>query len=454
MPMSKETLKLLRDFAANAAKEAGDDLPVDELLRGFRTGRIPSSGAEEDAGWRGITGEDLGHFEECVGALAAEPELEHLTRKDIDRELWELLLDYSSDWQRYQVAGIREDRLRVFLASIVKPHDPFEVMFEVEGLSIKDESIAVAGVVFSHVDEQTAAEWGISDQDGYMRISNELVGKAVGRVKVKAGSSSKALEKAREELDMALNVLRVCIASGSIRVWDEQLLQRRGQLHVVRALRSTPTSLPGWQRTFSMIELKLGGPLHRETVDLVKRLDPVLQGKLPTRMNERLIRALQWIGMSVTREHYDHKVVDLCTALECLLTGRDDTKKGEAISLRTMLLSFTLDRTFAHPSEIYRWYDLRSEVIHGSAIGNCTATDYLRLRRVVLGTLLNAMDLALENDTVISVFHLISVVEECDTLARAIQCLQEGTDRGSEAIRKYAEGRLSTLYPDRPSANP
>ena len=73
---------------------------------------------------------------------------------------------------------------------------------------------------------------------------------------------------------------------------------------------------------------------------------------------------MQWLARSVTHEEDDHKVVDLCTALEILLLpdGREVKNKGTVIALRYNLLAGD-----ANPNP--KWlYDRRNDVVHGNQL--------------------------------------------------------------------------------------
>jgi len=440
--ISPNTQKLLSQLAELFATETNDF--QDDILGTFRTGRIPKSVApdNDDPGWLIVTGDTFIYYEKCLDALAEESELEHITRSDINPELWEFVCDISSNWQSYQKPKNRNDRIRDFLSALVTPHKDFEVMFRVDGLRLTENEITTCGVSFYHLDEEKASGWGIRDQVGSMQLAPELIGNSVGLVPVKAGSSSKALERAKEKFETALNVLRVCISSFPMaRIWDEQLLQKRGQIHAVKVLSPSPQVLPGWDRNFASIDLDLGGPLLQSTSELAAKLEPMFDGTIHGRLGAQFVRALEWIGTSITREHNDDKVVDLCTSLEALLTTKDDQRKGEAIALRIMLLSMSLGQDFFHPREVLKLYDLRSRVVHGSARGVCGRPEYLKLRSYALQSLLNVLRLIEQDSSVTRPSLLIKSLEREAQIEQAVSWLDQWRDAESNAIRDYANKR-------------
>ena len=185
-------------------------------------------------------------------------------------------------------------------------------------------------VTFSLFDELRAAAWGISDREH----ERYLVGKVVARVQVRAGKVELALERAKDKVNTALNILRICGAPIPM-IHDEQLQQRWGQDWLSKNVSASDHPIRGgWQRGDEPIDLQLFGAIHDHFSEELSELRPILESKIPKDLNDRIFKALEWIGSSVTRGNYDDKVIDLCTALETLLTVKSDVRKGEALALR------------------------------------------------------------------------------------------------------------------------
>jgi len=111
------------------------------------------------------------------------------------------------------------------------------------------------------------------------------------------------------------------------------------------------------------------------------------EARLPKPLRNRLLRALEWMGDSVMRARVDDKIVDLCTALETLLATKQDRMKGEAITLRMMLLSDLLQELSYLPHQILEIYEKRSSIVHGSERDISTHDDYKIMRRIVIDVL-------------------------------------------------------------------
>ena len=146
--------------------------------------------------------------------------------------------------------------------------------------------------------------------------------------------------------------------------------------------------------------------------------------------------------MSITRESYDHKIVDLCTALEAVLTTKSDGRKGEAIAFRTMLLSIAIDEPFPYPRDAYRLYDLRSQVVHGAALGACGENDYLQLRLIAQKAALNAITFIGIQGEINQPSQLIKLLESRERMEKAIAWLEGCQDAITRKVTKYAKSRL------------
>ena len=166
-----------------------------------------------------------------------------------------------------------------------------------------------------------------------------------------------------------------------------------------------------------------------------------MQGKL----RDALLRSLEWTGMSITHESYDHKIVDLCTGLEAVLTTVDDPRKGEAIAFRFMLLSTALGRPFCPPGVLYDLYERRSRVVHGAALGECGKNDYLQLRLAAKQAVLNIIELDRAQGPIDRPSHLIRLLETRGHMKETIAWLEGCQDNATRKVTEYAKLRLSLL---------
>ena len=83
-------------------------------------------------------------------------------------------------------------------------------------------------------------------------------------------------------------------------------------MHTVRQV--DPKTSPvewGAARGFRPVSLDLAAPWTESTRDFIGRLGPLYDGTIEVKLRDALLRSLEWIGISITRESYDHKIVDL-----------------------------------------------------------------------------------------------------------------------------------------------
>jgi len=88
----------------------------------------------------------------------------------------------------------------------------------------------------------------------------------------------------------------------------------------------------------------------------------LLDGNLPKDIDTRITKAMKWISHAITSSSLDHKLVDLCTALEILLLpGHKSGTKSELVALRQVLVGRGTSYT---PEAILYLYNKRSNIIH------------------------------------------------------------------------------------------
>jgi hypothetical protein len=94
-----------------------------------------------------------------------------------------------------------------------------------------------------------------------------------------------------------------------------------------------------------------------------------------------LARATVIVGTSHTRSNEVDALVDICVALETLLANRGDRLKAEAIAARYWLLFSVAGVSDAntHPLELYDFYMLRNDIVHGVERRIASRQDVTRL---------------------------------------------------------------------------
>ena len=384
---------------------------------------------------------------DVLESLGKEIVLEHLTRAELDNALTGLVVDLDSNSQQ----APREIRQRVdaFVSEIARLPLDYEVIFVIEPIILNSESLTIGDVVFQKLTHEIAEEWKFA--------KGEFTNQAVGIVKVKAGTAGKALERAQILFDRALNILRVCISSSNpkLMIWDKQLLQRR-RLSVIRQLGDQSALVEARpDRGFNPLQVEVSGVLADSTNEFIERLTPLYNGTIQDSLRDALLRSLEWIGLSITREDYDDKVVTLLTALEVALVTKKDWRKGETVAFRVMLLSLTLENGYFVPSAdaVYRLYGLRNAIMHDADRGKCGEEDYRTLRRIAQRTILNIIELNGKQGPIDDVRHLAKILETEEILKQAKARFEDWRNREHaedvkgilNSLSKRAEEKLAKL---------
>lgn len=390
-----------------------------------------------------LTDSEAELYMETLRLLENDEATEHLTRLEIDRELTNLVDDLTV--QSRLKANKRNKKMDDFAARVAPPFKQYEVAIILEGILFDSETLRIGAVSFRTFTQDIAVEWGIHNVRGMGRQElDKLLNKPVAIALVKAGSAKRAWERAKQVVDRSLDYLRAYTSSyKQAWIYDEQLLQRRGSTIAVRQI-SPKIGLrrAGFDRPFGPTLLRFEGNLTKSTQGTVTELGTLHNATMPSKFQNALLRSLEWIGTSITREKYDHKIVDLCTALESILTTQDDPRKGEAIVFRFLLLAVALEAGVPDPGKIYRMYELRSQVVHGSALDICSESDYVMLRPLAMDTFLNIVKLDNINGPFKSPHELITYLESPGKIERVIAFLGKWNSKEVQRIVEYADHRF------------
>ena len=442
MTLRSDTRQALFDLAQ--AMSAGQQCPESPLESLVMIGpRVEPEGASEDQ-MKGVclTGLHADLYMRTRHLLEQDEGVEHLNSNTLQEALSDFVCGlYSSPSSN---SGYLRQRVNEFVETVARPLMQYEVAFSIDHITFGTKIFTLGEVQFQEFTEDLARDWGFLDtverDDAFL---NRALGKAMGLVTVYAGSREKAVERCRQLFDRALNTFRVCCSSLVLGAFnDESLLQSRGELYMTRN-KSQGWLGTGWHRNFSPLPLHLNEAAAITIAESISRLQPLYNETISGSLRDALLRCLEWTGTSTTREQYDHKIVDLSTALESVLTTRSDGRKGEAIALRYMLLSIAVNESFLHPGDLYRLYELRSRVVHGSGVGVCRKADYYTLRSAAHNTISYTIAFCATQESINRPHDLIRLLESPDRLQAAVAWLGNSGDADTEKVLTYAKGRLN-----------
>ena len=393
-----------------------------------------------------LVGKQARLYQEALQALEDDEAVEHLTRPTLDEALFALVrgLDPSQSGKPNQSA-IRQ-KVNDFFSDLVVPPTHYEVAFSIENIKLNAGPLTIGDVDFRTFTEELAQKWEFGKARGHFRDAlSRIIGLPVGIVAAEGRSAWKAAERAESSFERSLNTLRVCVGSFPVaKILDRQLLQRQGQFRVMREASPDPKLIStGGGLITDPLNLVLTPRIMNSTNDFVSKLAPLYDGTAQGRFRDALLRGIDWIGVSITRQNHDHKIVDLCTALEAVLTTMDDRRKGEAIALRSWLLSVVLEQPIIDPHEVHSLYELRSRVVHGAALGVCGENDYIKLRSLAERVLLQVLQLNEDSGPFHRPIDLIRCLEKRDRLEKALVWLNNWPDKATQAVATYTRERLT-----------
>ena len=352
-----------------------------------------------------ITGEEYLQYVKCLESLAAEPELEHLSKREIDKELWHLTCEVFVNAEKLKDVNTLRENLAAFHERLRKPIEEFEVIIPVENLRVGNHAHEIYGVKFLEMTSARALEWGISkEQQAHELFYTAAVDKVVAILTERGADPWKAADRAREKVATALHLLRIALLIDhepriiGWKIHDEELLFKQSEHIAVRKKNKLDLLLPGWRRSFRSVELTINDTISKQIETSCRMLGDLFSEKsINISIRDRLIRSLEWVSNSVAREEPDDKVVDICTALETLLATKDDPRKGERIALRTTLLNMVQDKPFFDPVHVMNLYLKRSDIVHGSARKVCTESDCQIGRLIALDSFSKSLTYILAN---------------------------------------------------------
>lgn len=448
MVADNRTFIRLDRLAQDVIKSSGKDAsaPQDSWMEGH----ISAVGSDRP-NWLFLVGETVQLYFDALAALERDPVFKGHTREDLDEYLAVLGHDLFVNREQMSNSRVRHERIQRFFTELAQPLVPYEVVFDVEGIRFGSGSLTVGDVVFREFGPELAKGWDYTKAEGSLSFRDilrktlaEFASKPVGIVTVQAGSARRAVGRAQGYFDHALNTLRLCIGAFPWAVvYDQELLQRRGRFFVVRQLEPEvrPVQIDGSDR-FQRMDCDLAGPLEESTEEFIERLAPLYDGTIQGWLRDALLRSVEWVGTSITREHYDHKIVDIFTALETVLTTSDDSRKDEAIALRSMLLSMALGDGSPPPRDLLHLYRLRADVVHGISSGVCAKSDFRELFWRTKNVILNTIELNNTRGPLTRPSHLIELLESRERLEQAVGWLERWQDEDTRAVAEYAKSRL------------
>jgi hypothetical protein len=133
--------------------------------------------------------------------------------------------------------------------------------------------------------------------------------------------------------------------------------------------------------------------------------------------------------------------------MECILSVKSDTKKGEAIALRYLLLTSMLTGMYEAPHATLPIYELRSSIIHGSARSIAGPVEYIAMRSVAMVAVSLVIRLVQKQPEIRDIGMLIDFLERDDERIEWVTgvILRPSAHKFDRAIQRYADDVLKRL---------
>ena len=165
---------------------------------------------------------------------------------------------------------------------------------------------------------------------------------------------------------------------------------------------------------------------------------------LPGNIRDRVLQSIYWIEHSTTHETDDHKLVDLCTALEILLLpeGPHVRNKGTVIALRHNLLGGGLN-----PSTVKWMYERRNDVVHGKPLPVVGQQETWHLKSVCYATIRLIIRASTDRPDALKLQCLMRTIETNEKLTAFVELAEQGLYESSllPDLVKEARKRLKRL---------
>ena len=392
-------------------------------------------------------GKDLAAmFWSALNEVRVELVPHHARDTDVFNAFWdELVCEVSANPQTYfERPQALDDLIDRFGNYWKKPLLEFEVIYSIDFLAVGQEPITLHGVEFFAPTDEALAQKGIPTSEVGRWVREERT-HTLAVVRVSAAAIDIAFEAGRDQVVEAIALMKVSALRGLAgRTPTDELLQwklsGRYLARQVTAGEPPDTRLWGFHRQFGPLVDDIGSYIRRG----INGLKLELLSDLPEDVRDRVHRAMYWIAHSATHEADDHKLVDLCTALEILLLpeGQRVAGKGTAIALRYNLLGGDLN-----PSAVKWMYDRRNDVIHGSRLPLVGPQDTWHLRLVCYTVVQAIVRTSSDLPGELTLEDVIRTVETEDRLTTFIERTEKGIYEGPllPHILVEAQSRLKRM---------
>lgn len=377
-------------------------------------------------------------YHEVLNRLRKEMVLEYLEDRDLKETLWRFICEIVAEYRTYRRdVNKLKAKIQEFLSSISRPIVNYEVLVPIVYLDVKDSKLKIGDVILKKFSEEDLEKWGIRKEwAAYIEMAN----KTIAIIQEKGNNPSLVCERARRKADFVIKVLQTSLLTNRF-IHDEQVLFKQGKFVAYRETKNPSHIGCLWQRGYEPIPLEINERLEKDISDFLEKISEILEEKLPTELLERFMIAIMWIGRAINEQDPNIKIIYLSTALEAVLTTPSDERKGETLAYRMLLLNIHVDKPFVHPAKVLWIYELRSKIIHGSKLAIASKDEYYTMKRVVVGTILNSLEV-IRREGIKTHTQFIETLETYKDMQKVLEWLEKQGDKRSLTIKEHMERNL------------
>lgn len=367
----KHLKKLLQNYVANC----GNTVEQRSLFWAYVCGWVPEPAAPEVFKENGLTfsGNEKSLYYASYRQLRPERSTEHLENNKLNEALSSLAKEVIEDKDKFKNQSILDARINQFLKEVVKPLEDYTVLFAINNLDAKIAETAFWDCSVATYDKEQLSAWGFSMERVFLIGADAFESRNVIAIREQGNNIAEVVKRARIKATRRLRILQHYLKVEFIH--DEQLFFSLSKEFAIRRERDRHIVSTGIDHQKSAIEYDypkfLLEGIQEANADFVRIKN------FPAKLQAVIERALHWIGLAVAEVDLDIKISYLSTALETLLTTKADQRKGERIAYRGYLLGMAVNpENYRMPQKVLRVYELRSIVVHGSAISVVSERDY------------------------------------------------------------------------------
>lgn len=411
---------------------ANDDAPLAATDKWFqRTGVIPDElhtdeSRKKEWGVLTLLGPDYHNFHKALELFEEDQESEFLSKAEHQDRMWFLFCEAYLNRNTLLDETMLKELVDIFLREVRRYERVYEVLIPIENFEILDGTLPLWDFKLEKISRESLKAKGVDINNrtvgGFFKNQSETTAMIISE---KGTSPKHVCERARNKAIFNQRIMQAYF-SYSTTLNEQQLLFEMSEFAIVKDVASSTGVLTQWKAKRKPYGLKLSRELSWLT-EKANAHHGVVRN-LPVKLKSAFERALYWMGVSLDEGDPDRKVIALCSALESMLSTKDERMKGERIAFRYCLLCAVTQRPWVWPQDVLEIYNRRSVVVHGSGLDLATPRDASTLS-LVMRDVLDCFVKAIEKYTIVKPTDLFKLLETSPEASEFLNFLLSKKDK-------------------------